>query len=40
MEEKRARMKPGAPNPFIDPTELHNYVLASEHDFEEDVKKQ
>jgi hypothetical protein len=32
-------MKPGAPNPFIDPAELHQYVLESEQAFEVELKK-
>jgi metallo-beta-lactamase class B len=39
MDQKRARMKPGAPNPFIDPAEFHNYVLQSEQAFEVELKK-
>jgi metallo-beta-lactamase class B len=39
MDEKLARMKPGAPNPFIDPAELHQYVLESEQAFEVELKK-
>jgi metallo-beta-lactamase class B len=39
MDEKRARMKPGDPNPFIDPAEFHNYVLESEQAFEVELTK-
>ncbi|MDQ2949147.1 MAG: subclass B3 metallo-beta-lactamase [Acidobacteriota bacterium] len=40
MKEKLARLKPGAPNPFIDPGELHKYVLESEQAFNRELSKQ
>jgi len=39
LDEKRARMKAGAPNPFIDPAEFHNYIVQSEQAFEVELKK-
>ena len=40
MEEKRARMKPGAPNPFINPGELRAFNDDSEKSFLEELEKQ
>ena len=40
LNEKRARMQPGGPNPFIDPTELAAYVNATEQDFRREVARQ
>jgi metallo-beta-lactamase class B len=34
MEEKLARIKPGAPNPFVDPSEYARYVKESHSEFE------
>lgn len=39
MDEKRASMKPGRPNPFVDPGEMARYVAASEAAFEAELKK-
>ncbi len=40
MEEKLARAKPGAPNPFVDPGELQRFVLESEQEFDRELSKQ
>lgn len=40
MEGKLARVKPGAPNPFIDPSEFPNFVAHSEADFNQKLAKQ
>ncbi len=37
---KLARLRPGAPSPFVDPGELARVVAASEADFEVQLKKQ
>ena len=40
MEEKYARMKPGSPNPFIDPDGYKAFVAQKERDFREEWAKQ
>lgn len=40
LEEKYARMKPGAPNPFIDPEGYKKYIAQKEHDFYTELAKQ
>lgn len=40
LQEKRARMQAGGPNPFIDPTEFATLVNASEQDFRREVALQ
>lgn len=40
MDEKFARMKPGAPNPFIDPTEVHTYAEKAEAAFDKEYAAQ
>jgi len=40
MEEKRAQMKDGAPNPFVKPGELATYVEGLEKAFDEALAKQ
>jgi metallo-beta-lactamase class B len=40
MEEKRAQMKDGAPNPFVKPGELATYVAGLEKAFDEALAKQ
>jgi metallo-beta-lactamase class B len=40
MEEKYARMKPGAPNPFIDPDGYKKFVTQKEREFSEELGKQ
>ena len=40
LDAKRAKLKAGGPNPFIDPTELARAVAASEADFKRDLSKQ
>jgi metallo-beta-lactamase class B len=39
MKEKLARVKPGAPNPFVDAGELHRFVLESEQEFSRELGK-
>jgi metallo-beta-lactamase class B len=40
MEEKYARMKPGAPNPFIDPEGYKKFVTQKEGEFREELARQ
>jgi metallo-beta-lactamase class B len=40
MDEKFAKLKPGAPNPFIDPTEVHTYAARAEKAFEKEYAAQ
>ncbi len=40
MQEKLARIKPGAPNPFIDPAEYSRFVDESKQDFERKLQEQ
>jgi metallo-beta-lactamase class B len=40
MEEKRKKMTPGRPNPFVDPTELHRFVENSRRQFEAELERQ
>ena len=40
MEEKFARMKPGVPNPFIDPEGYKSYVAEREETFRAELAKQ
>jgi metallo-beta-lactamase class B len=40
MQDKRAKMKDGAPNPFIKPGELQTYVAGLEQDFDKQLAKQ
>jgi len=39
-QEKLKKVKPGAPNPFVDPGELHRFVDESERNFDEELAKQ
>lgn len=40
MDEKRAKLAAGGPNPLIDPNEMQVYVEKSRRDFERQVEKQ
>ena len=40
MQAKRAQMKDGAPNPFVQPGELANYAATLEADFDTALAKQ
>ncbi|MGH9202960.1 MAG: subclass B3 metallo-beta-lactamase, partial [Vicinamibacterales bacterium] len=40
MQSKRKKMKPGAPNPFVDPTELARYIEQSEREFRAELARQ
>jgi metallo-beta-lactamase class B len=40
MQEKRAQMKDGAPNPFVKPGEIQTYVAGLETDFDKQLAKQ
>jgi metallo-beta-lactamase class B len=40
MDDKLARMKPGAPNPFIDRDGYQKFVAQKEHDFQAELDKQ
>jgi metallo-beta-lactamase class B len=37
---KLARLKPGAPNPFVDPGELHRYLAQARKDFDAELARQ
>ena len=39
-QEKLKKVKPGAPNPFVDPGELHRFVDESERNFDQELAKQ
>jgi len=40
MQEKRARLRPGAPNPFVDPTAFAAFIERSEADFHQQLEAQ
>jgi metallo-beta-lactamase class B len=40
LDEKRQKLQPGAPNPFIDPGELRRFVDKSEQDFRKALEAQ
>lgn len=40
MKEKVARMKPGAPNPFIEPGEFQRFLAGAQRDFEQRLAQQ
>jgi metallo-beta-lactamase class B len=40
LAEKLAKLKPGAPNPFIDAGELHSFTAQAEKDFDAELAKQ
>ena len=40
MENKRKKLKPGEPNPFVDPNELLRFVNNSERQFRVELEKQ
>ena len=40
MEAKYARMKPGAPNPFVDPDGYKKFVSQKEQEFRDELAKQ
>ena len=40
MQDKRAQMKDGAPNPFVNPGELATYIATLEKDFDVQLAKQ
>jgi metallo-beta-lactamase class B len=40
MEAKHARMKPGAPNPFVDPDGYKKFVTLKEREFRDELAKQ
>ena len=40
LHDKLAKMKPGAPNPFIDPSELHRFAGKMEADFNTELTRQ
>lgn len=40
MDEKLAKVKSGAPNPFVDPTELPRFIAKAEKDFEAELARQ
>jgi metallo-beta-lactamase class B len=40
MEEKYARMKPGSPNPFVDPEGYKTFVAQKEREFRDELAKQ
>lgn len=40
MAAKLARLKPGAPNPFIDPSELHRFLAKAKSDYDAELARQ
>ena len=40
LEAKVAKMKPGAPNPFVDPGELHRFLRDARKDYDAELAKQ
>jgi metallo-beta-lactamase class B len=40
LADKLARMKPGAPNPFVDPGELARFTAQAEADFDKELARQ
>jgi metallo-beta-lactamase class B len=40
LDAKLAKMKPGAPNPFIDPGELHRFLAKARADYDAELAKQ
>ncbi len=40
MQDKVARMKPGAPNPFIEPGEFQRFLAGAQRDFEDRLAQQ
>jgi metallo-beta-lactamase class B len=40
MAEKLAKVKPGAPNPFIDASELQRFAAKAEQAFDQELAKQ
>jgi metallo-beta-lactamase class B len=40
MQQKRAQMTNGAPNPFVKPGELTTYIASLEQDFDKQLAKQ
>ena len=40
LDDKFARLKPGKPNPFVDPGELHRFLAAAKTDFDTQMSKQ
>jgi metallo-beta-lactamase class B len=40
LDAKLAKIKPGAPNPFIDPTELHRFLANARSDYDAELAKQ
>jgi metallo-beta-lactamase class B len=39
LDDKLSRMKPGAPNPFVDPGELHRFLAQARSDFDTALAK-
>lgn len=40
LADKLAKMKPGAPNPFIDAGEMHRFLAAMKKDYDEELARQ
>lgn len=40
LDAKLAKMKPGAPNPFIDPGELHRFLAKARSDYDAELTRQ
>jgi metallo-beta-lactamase class B len=40
MDEKLAKVKTGAPNPFVDPSELPRFIAKAEKDFDTELARQ
>jgi metallo-beta-lactamase class B len=39
LDDKLAKLKPGAPNPFVDPTELPRFLATARADFDKEMAK-
>lgn len=39
LDDKLPKLKPGAPNPFVDPTELHRFLAKARADFDAELAK-
>jgi metallo-beta-lactamase class B len=40
MQAKLAKIRPGAPNPFIDPSELHRFLTKARKDYDTELARQ
>ncbi len=40
LDAKLAKIKPGAPNPFVDPGELHRFLAKAKSDYDAELARQ